>query len=228
MAVKIILPPCSDDPISDWLRGLTQAVCKATGDSGAGGLGGSYGYGSNYENDVFMLHRFCWCDQPDCPWCAGCTCPDDALRYFLKNGVEVGAEAFFDADGFISGTTLPVPEKQCPYCKGEVDRAPNFLHKATGATVHWYKYIGRGMEVSEANWPEIMAECFASLVDATPATVTDEDVERALNARLGLNTKIADMIAHPDQHDPVKGMQWKRAFMRAALEAFTNKETTDE
>lgn len=26
-------------------------------------------YGTNIENDVFMMHRFCWCESDDCPWC---------------------------------------------------------------------------------------------------------------------------------------------------------------
>ena len=26
-------------------------------------------YGVDYENDVFMMHPFCWCEQEDCPWC---------------------------------------------------------------------------------------------------------------------------------------------------------------
>ena len=31
-------------------------------------------YGVNFENDVFMMHEYCWCDQPDCPWCLACVC----------------------------------------------------------------------------------------------------------------------------------------------------------
>ena len=131
MDVKVILPECSEDAVSDWLRALTEAVCKATGDSGAGGLGGSYGYGSNYENEVFMLHRFCWCERGDCPWCRCCDC--------------AGEDHCEDS------------------CSSHKEPEPNFRHKASGATVHWYKYIGRGMEVSEADWPTIFAECFDSL-----------------------------------------------------------------
>lgn len=44
---------------------------------------------------------------------------------------------------------------------------PNFLHKASGIAVHWYKHIGRSMtcsrEVSRAEWRKIMAECRAAL-----------------------------------------------------------------
>jgi hypothetical protein len=131
--IRIFLPAVSDDPVSDYLRELTKQICRVTGEETGYGLGGQYGYGENYENDVFMMHRFCWCDQDDCPWCSYCTCGDD----FESN--------------------------RCPYCKGEVKPAPNFLHKATGAAVRWYKYIGRGMEVDKADWPEIIRECIASL-----------------------------------------------------------------
>ena len=133
MKLTVVFPPCSDDAVSEWLRALTEAVCKATGDSGAGGFGGSYGYGSNYENDIFMLHRYCWCELPECPWCRACGCGDDY-------------------------ETNP-----CVNCREKPEQAPNFLHKKSGASVHWYKYIGRGMEVSEANWPAIFSECFQSL-----------------------------------------------------------------
>ena len=134
MDVQIVLPAVSNDAISDWLVALTEQVCKKTGGTGTYGLlGGAYGYGEDFENEVFMLHRYCWCEQPDCPWCKSCCCGDD-------------------------WETNP-----CINCRNPDDRAPNFLHNPTGATVHWYKYIGRGMEVSKADWPAIFRECFASL-----------------------------------------------------------------
>jgi len=32
---------------------------------------GSWGekYGTTLETPVFSMHRFCWCDGDDCPWC---------------------------------------------------------------------------------------------------------------------------------------------------------------
>lgn len=71
------------------------------------------GYGTRFENDVFRMHPYCWCDRDDCEYCSG--------------------------------------------------DAPNFLHKPTGASVSWYKYIGRGMEASEADWRQVFADCMASL-----------------------------------------------------------------
>ena len=26
-------------------------------------------YGSDFENETFMVHRYCWCEEDDCPWC---------------------------------------------------------------------------------------------------------------------------------------------------------------
>lgn len=111
--VKVILPECSGDPISDWLRGLTREIAISTKSETDYGLGGRFGYGENFENDVFMMHRFCWCEKDECRWCNG--------------------------------------------------TAPNFLHKKTNASISWYKYIGRSMEVDEANWSEIFKECFLSI-----------------------------------------------------------------
>ena len=57
-------------------------------------------YGANFENDVFIMHPFCWCDKGNCKYC------DDE------------------------------------------NPAPNFLHKDSGLEIHWYKYIGRSMEIA--------------------------------------------------------------------------------
>lgn len=33
-------------------------------------------YGTNFENDKFMMHRFCWCEKDDCSWCGGNIIPE--------------------------------------------------------------------------------------------------------------------------------------------------------
>lgn len=33
-------------------------------------------YGTNTDNEVFMMHRFCWCEKDDCPWCGGEITPE--------------------------------------------------------------------------------------------------------------------------------------------------------
>ena len=43
---------------------------------------------------------------------------------------------------------------------------PNFLHKPSGATVQWYKYIGRGMETMappNLDWTAVIQECIRSV-----------------------------------------------------------------
>lgn len=48
---------------------------------------------------------------------------------------------------------------------------PNFLHKASGYEVRWYKYIGRGMsanrEITRDQWREIFRACQDSLTTRT-------------------------------------------------------------
>lgn len=71
MSLQIVLPERSEDAVSDGLRELTAAIYRASPAMDQGyGLGGENGYGANYENDVFMMHRFCWCEREDCPWCS--------------------------------------------------------------------------------------------------------------------------------------------------------------
>ena len=77
------------------------------------------GYGTQFENDVFMMHNYCWCERSECPWC------------------------------------------------GPEERA-NFIHKPSGVSVWWYKYMGRGGEVAAttgryATLGTIMRDCYASL-----------------------------------------------------------------
>ena len=91
MDISVVLPERSNDSISEALRELTRFMCEnKVGDDcdSSFGLGGDYGYGVNFENDVFMMHRYCWCEQSDCPWCAGCECPESADHY-LVDGKEV-------------------------------------------------------------------------------------------------------------------------------------------
>lgn len=36
-----------------------------------GGLPESGGYGNSFENDTFMIHPYCWCEEDGCKWCEG-------------------------------------------------------------------------------------------------------------------------------------------------------------
>lgn len=88
--VQIILPPGADmtDALDHGLVALTEAICQVTGEESAYGLGGRFGYGENYENDVFLMHRYCWCERDDCKWCSNnaCGCHDSGMEYYIDGG----------------------------------------------------------------------------------------------------------------------------------------------
>ncbi len=51
---------------------------------------------------------------------------------------------------------------------------PNFVHKPTGFTVEWYKWIGRGMDIDAngADFLSVLNDCLASL--PAPSTALSE------------------------------------------------------
>lgn len=70
--IKILLPQCSPDEVSDLLRRLTEKIIiKEQKKRVIGFLGGEFGYGCDYENENFRMHPYCWCEQEDCKWCSG-------------------------------------------------------------------------------------------------------------------------------------------------------------
>lgn len=128
MMFHVPAPALADE--ASGLVGLTREIHRrGLADGSAGGIfGGEFGYGADYENDVFMLHRYCWCDREDCRWCA--------------------------------------------------QGAPHFVHKASGSTVTWYKYIGRSMELDlKVPWGQIMQDCFASLAASPTVGRAGSDAE---------------------------------------------------
>lgn len=147
--VHIILPSRDEDNLSDMLIKITKAIeDREFGGPNGYGLGGAYGYGAEYESPVFMMHRYCWCERQECPWCAGCEC----------SGPEANAKPNCD---FCTGK-VPQPETGAI---GNGNAAPNFWHKPSGLRVWWYKYIGRGMETHALpdDLAPILAECLADI-----------------------------------------------------------------
>lgn len=63
--IRIVVPKQADGELYE----LSKHLAKTLGVSGGNGLGGEGGYGVEYENDVFMMHPFCWCESDDCRWC---------------------------------------------------------------------------------------------------------------------------------------------------------------
>jgi hypothetical protein len=146
-------------------------------------------YGTDFENDVFMMHRFCWCERQECPWCMGCECPSASVHHFV-DGNEVSFDEFVGIHkrltaGLSYGT--PVYEKAsaeannrrserhdpvCDFCVNHGGKtAPNFWYKPTGLKVWWYKYIWRDTEtnrkVTGEELREIEAACLRSLKEDT-------------------------------------------------------------
>lgn len=79
-------PERSEDMISEALCTLTKAISKKEPDSRVRGLlGGDYGYGCDYSNDVFAMKPYCWCESPDCGWCEG----NKSNFYHKKSGVKI-------------------------------------------------------------------------------------------------------------------------------------------
>ena len=68
--IQVILPAVSQNALSNGLRQLTRAIVEKRPERWRGGLlGGHYGYGAAWDDEVFSMHHYCWCDKDDCPWC---------------------------------------------------------------------------------------------------------------------------------------------------------------
>lgn len=165
--LTIVLPTVTNDAVTRGLIRLTRAI-DSSGTTAVvqGVLGGQYGYGADYENEVFMMHPYCWCEKPGCPWCVGCECLEKDQHYFIGER-EVSYELWRD-EYSRTGNTLRSERQDnpCAFCRDEVVPAPNFLHKASGFKVHWYKYAGRDMEISSPNgvrFSRVLKECLQSL-----------------------------------------------------------------
>ncbi len=190
MSISVVLPVGAlgasddDDALDSMLRRIGEAANTEPG-------AWAEKYGTEVDNDVFMMHPFCWCERSDCPWCVGCECPPGAFHEYV-DGVEVFVDEFVEIHrrltaGHKYGTAeyeagsreanrrrsrWHDPAMFCRYHRGEFGNAPNFLYKPTGFRVNWYKYIGRSTEVAGAlpagGLAEMERACLAALV-ASPA-----------------------------------------------------------
>lgn len=85
MSVQVIMPKgalgaSADDSLLD---ALLRAVAVKYDDDPE--MTWASKYGTDFENNEFMMHCYCWCEQDDCPWCAGCDCPSSAYHYFVDD-----------------------------------------------------------------------------------------------------------------------------------------------
>jgi hypothetical protein len=190
VTLKIVLPPVSEDHISGGLAYLTEVLSKTLGLSNIQGiLGGSYGYGAEFKNDVFEMHPFYYGD---------CTCGYEELReeFFeaasheehcyqselLRRNPEdpyTGAARLAEERGLpMQGSAIHCDcshkEAQAKFFKENPDHfnickllEPNFRHYGLDYEVSWYKYIGRSMAANKdldmPQWHNVLEECIASI-----------------------------------------------------------------
>lgn len=65
LEIQIFTPPVADEcePLENFLITLTETISKIDEDSVSHGcLGGEFGYGARFENDVFVMRPFYWGD----------------------------------------------------------------------------------------------------------------------------------------------------------------------
>ncbi len=220
MEIEIITPEVADEGnvIDVGLVAITRAISEIDEDKVSHGiLGGTYGYGAHWDNDVFTMRPFYWgdcdcgSDEREAAWDAdprnrhAADCYQRELQKRKKAAglsyIDCDEHKFIDVDSDLDYDEMErrreaiyrvVCEKYnldpevgaavhctCDYrrrweeyiavnghrptCSLEL---PNFLHKRTGLEVRWYKWIGRGMEVKNADGVDlqaVFAECLASL-----------------------------------------------------------------
>jgi hypothetical protein len=68
------------DEYDDGLDNILRMIAKTHGDEEHEWVSK---YGTDFENETFMMHRFCWCDKDDCPWCGG-EAEQDAPNFWYK------------------------------------------------------------------------------------------------------------------------------------------------
>ena len=111
--LRIVVP----EPASGELVELTECLSDKLGLEGGAGLGGTNGYGVEYENDTFMMHPFCWCDSEHCQWCWG-----DAPNFLFKpTGAKVWWYKWIGRGEKFKGK---FPENWLQVCKDSVSVPP--------------------------------------------------------------------------------------------------------
>lgn len=109
-------------------------------------------YGTNFENDVFMMHPYCWCESQNCLWC----------------GIWLSNEVTCTEDEAEAHRLKQQSELRRLYGDFAADRvaAPNFWFKPSNFQLTWYKYIGRDMETNGAELPStFLHQLFATHPD---------------------------------------------------------------
>jgi hypothetical protein len=65
-STQIIYPKGMFGPEKDYLiDSVIRAISEFHGDESEW----PSKYGTRIDNDILMIHPFCWCEMEDCPWC---------------------------------------------------------------------------------------------------------------------------------------------------------------
>lgn len=193
--IQIIVPEQDDDAVSNYMVLLTRELAKLTPDKQAHGfLGGTDGYGVEFVTDVFEMHPYYWGDctcgyeQRECAWSDANKhrpgCYQEAVRAVMeypyqdsRRTTELQAACakhgipWADGGGCMVHCTCDYKDRWAAFIvsNDHAERCPivlpNFRHAASGATVDWYKYIGRGMKVEAPegfDWQACIQECIAA------------------------------------------------------------------
>lgn len=146
--IIIILPPAAESEIDIDLVNLTQLICEKHNLEGGYGLGGKYGYGADFKNEVFCMWPYYWGE---------CTCGYGEREEAHQAAIQATKTKYDQVEAFLSDGH----EDDCPTIR------PNFEHFESGLAIDWYKWIGRSTElnreVSAEEWRKIIAECRASV-----------------------------------------------------------------
>ncbi|TAJ89753.1 hypothetical protein [Reyranella sp.] len=172
-------PARTMDELADALVTLTEHVVNKSPDREVNGfLGGRFGYGANWSSAAFDMRPYNW-DECDC---GQAQARDARAPHYVKKGLRTRARIRRYMREW------EALERDLP-CKPTCCRVlPNFRHHASGLEVRWYKYIGRGMETTGCDTPDvaaILAECIADVAAPpfkpwTPPPITEEMMDRWL------------------------------------------------
>lgn len=190
--LTVVVPEISTDQISNDLRALTEMLVKSGVDNDSGGfLGGGYGYGVEYSNAVFTMFPYWWddcdCGHEDAKWAFEDSnshtnfCFQTLMHQAEDKAFKSGEK--FDAKEYGLDRGINNPREYCTCQAHELatewysthyhlatcsEELPNFVHHVSGLEVRWYKYIGRGMELSNdisiTEWIAIYSDCLNSVL----------------------------------------------------------------
>lgn len=140
---------------TEGLYKLSKKLAKRNPDKQHRGLlGGEYGCGQEFENEVFEMFPYYWGE---------CDCGGQTPRHKKDcDVIRLGREWISDPEctcGAEKGWEPHPCTKECS------TRRPNFRHKKSGLEISWYKYIGRGMSANKPcpDFGKVIEECISSL-----------------------------------------------------------------